>query len=103
MTFNLLYERLLHTRPLFEKKHAAGLDDNGTQVLQAIVRNTKKMSVLIDDLLSFSQLGRKQISFSEINMSGLVGLVVEDFLSEDVNIELSLRLTRCQSRTAMRH
>ncbi|MBB2144302.1 GHKL domain-containing protein [Pedobacter sp. LMG 31464] len=59
------------------------LDAEGTQVLQAIINNSKKMGELIDDLLAFSKLGRKEVTFSEINMVNLVNSVIEEMLLED--------------------
>ena len=40
------------------------------------------MGELIDDLLAFSKLGRKQVSFSEINTVDLVGSVLDELLFE---------------------
>ena len=41
------------------------------------------MGELIDDLLAFSKLGRKEVTFSEINMTALVKSVKEELLVED--------------------
>ena len=41
------------------------------------------MGELIDDLLAFSKLGRKQVTVSEINMTALVKLVREELLFEE--------------------
>ena len=40
------------------------------------------MGILIDDLLAFSKLGRKEISFSEINMASLEQSVKTDLLAD---------------------
>jgi signal transduction histidine kinase len=58
-------------------------DPDGTKVLHSIIHNSKKMGQLIDDLLAFSKLGRKQVTVSEINMTDLVNLVREELLFED--------------------
>ena len=78
---------------MFEKKYSGTLDANGTQILDSIVRNTKKMTKLIDDLLSFSQLGRKQVSHQEVNMSELVSSVSQDFLSDDIEGRLEFTIS----------
>ncbi len=70
-----------YTRIIIED-YSEKLDDEGTKVLQAIINNSKKMGELIDDLLAFSKLGRKQVSFSEINMTDLVCSVQEELLFE---------------------
>jgi light-regulated signal transduction histidine kinase (bacteriophytochrome) len=58
------------------------LDEAGVNVLQAIIDNSKKMGTLIDDLLAFSKLGRKQVTVSEIDMNDLVYLVKEELLKD---------------------
>ena len=58
-------------------------DADGTKVLNSIMHNSKKMGELIDDLLAFSKLGRKQVTVSEINMTALVNLVREELLFEE--------------------
>jgi len=59
------------------------LDADGINVLQAIIHNSKKMGELIDDLLAFSKLGRKEVTLSEINMAMVVRLVMEELVFDD--------------------
>lgn len=47
------------------------------------MHNSKRMGDLIDDLLAFSKLGRKQVTVSEINMTDLFNLVKEELLFEE--------------------
>ena len=63
--------------------YAEKFDADGTKVLYSIMHNSKKMGELIDDLLAFSKLGRKQVTVSEINMKALVNLVKEELLFDD--------------------
>jgi PAS domain S-box-containing protein len=60
--------------------HAASLDEEGLDFLQTICRNTQRMNQLIDDLLEFSRLGRKEMSFVPVQMNGLVAEVIEDLM-----------------------
>ncbi|MFI5452567.1 ATP-binding protein [Pedobacter sp. UC225_61] len=71
-----------YTRILVED-YAEKLDAEGVQILQAIINNSKKMGLLIDDLLAFSKLGRKEVAFSEIDMAELVDVVREELLFEE--------------------
>lgn len=48
------------------------IDSEGKRLLNNIVGNAKMMGQLIDDLLSFSRLGRKEIAMVDIDMQGLV-------------------------------
>jgi light-regulated signal transduction histidine kinase (bacteriophytochrome) len=47
-------------------------------MFHAIIKNSNKMGILIDDLLAFSKLGRKQVSSVNINMTALVNGVISD-------------------------
>ena len=58
-------------------------DADGTNVLHAIIHNSKRMGHLIDDLLAFSKLGRKEVAFSEIDMAGLVDMIKEELLIDE--------------------
>ena len=48
------------------------LDTEGKRLLGQVRSNAKKMGVLIDDLLTFSRLGRKGIIKSPVNMNKIV-------------------------------
>ena len=61
------------------------LEDHGTQlepeakrVLGVIDENTRRMGQLIDDLLSFSRLGRKEVETARVDMTELVRTVAEE-------------------------
>ena len=58
-------------------------DADGKNVLKAIIHSSKIMGKLIDDLLAFSKLGRKEITVSEINMDGLVQLIREELIFDE--------------------
>ncbi|MDZ4808991.1 MAG: PAS domain S-box protein [Bacteroidota bacterium] len=58
-------------------------DADGKKVLHSIMHNSKKMGDLIDDLLAFSKLGRKEVSVSDINMTNLVKLVREELIFDE--------------------
>jgi light-regulated signal transduction histidine kinase (bacteriophytochrome) len=70
-----------YTKILMED-YSASLDGEGMDVLHSIFRNSKKMGNLIDDLLAFSRLGRKQVTLSAIDMNLLVALVKEEIIFE---------------------
>jgi len=62
--------------------HIDAIDEDGKNVLNAIIKNSNKMGVLIDDLLAFSKLGRKQVASMNINMETLVKNVINDMTIE---------------------
>lgn len=48
------------------------LDDEGKRLINIIIHSGKKMGALIDDLLTFSQLGRKDLIKGIVSMNALV-------------------------------
>lgn len=53
-------------------EHAAGLTPEGRRLLGVVVKNTKQMAVLIDDLMVYSKLGRQSVMPSSIDMNELI-------------------------------
>ena len=58
--------------------HAAGLDPEAHRVLGVIRSNTQRMGHLIDDLLSFSRLGRKELDRARVDMTALAQAAAEE-------------------------
>jgi signal transduction histidine kinase len=63
---------------MLEEDYADKLDSEGQRLLNVIRDNSKRMGELIDDLLAFSRLGRKEISATHVDMTALVTHVIED-------------------------
>ena len=63
---------------ILEEDFGTVLDDEGRRLLTVVQDNAKRMGLLIDDLLSFSRLGRKDIVKSYVDMDGLVKSVKDD-------------------------
>jgi light-regulated signal transduction histidine kinase (bacteriophytochrome) len=59
------------------------LDADGNKILHTIINNSKKMGELIDDLLAFSKLGRKQVTVSEILMNELVQSIRDELTFDE--------------------
>ena len=57
---------------IFEEDYEAVLNDDAKKLLSKINYNAQRMGMLIDDLLAFSKLGRKEVQKSEINTTELV-------------------------------
>lgn len=63
---------------VLEEDYRNMLDEEGQRVLSVIRQNSNKMNNLIDDLLEFSKLGRKQLEKSRVDMEALVTSVLAD-------------------------
>ncbi|MBF6607926.1 MAG: response regulator [Flavobacterium sp.] len=54
------------------------LDDEGRRILGKIESNAQKMAQLIQDLLEFSQLGKKELNKTKIDMAALLQSVISE-------------------------
>jgi signal transduction histidine kinase len=68
---------------MLQSSAAAALDDNGRRYLTTIADAAKRMGRLIDDLLVFSRMGRKELTRGRVDLGALV---------EDVRREVSADL-----------
>jgi PAS domain S-box-containing protein len=60
------------------KDHGDRLDAEGQRLLEIIRVNTRDMGQLIDDLLAFSRLGRREMQVADLDMGTLVQDVVRE-------------------------
>lgn len=68
------------------------LDDEGKRMLSTISKNSEKMGDLIDSLLEFSRLGRRNLKKTTVNMNKLVKEVLEDLqVDNNTKVELAIR------------
>ncbi len=65
---------------ILEEEYADVLDKDGNEILQVIVKNTIKMGHLIDDLLDFSRLGRKEMLQDECDMENIVRDIIQEHI-----------------------
>lgn len=68
------------------------LDDEGKRLLGVVRTNTVRMAQLIDDILAFSRLSRKEMATREVNMLELVNATAAELASSwagrDVKLEI---------------
>lgn len=70
---------------ILHEDYATKLDTEGMSSLNTIMANSKKMGMLIDDLLAFSRLGRTEITTSALNMTALVKSIKEEEMMGNSN------------------
>jgi signal transduction histidine kinase len=63
---------------VLETDHAAVLDPEAIRYLSRIRSNVRRMGLLIDDLLKFSRLSRKELDTQAVDMASLVRNVLDD-------------------------
>ena len=79
------------SKVLFED-HAVQLDDEGKRVLGVVLDSTRNMGDLIDDLLAFSRLSRREMRRSLIDMARLTQEVFEQLQQALPRRELLLNI-----------
>ncbi len=67
---------------ILTEDYSMALDDEGKRLLSVISENATKMGCLIDDLLSFSRLGRIEMLPSLINMKTMAETVYNELVPE---------------------
>ena len=85
-----------YTRILVED-YGSKLDDEGKRVCDVISREAQRMGQLIDDLLAFSRLGRKEMFSSKVDMETLADSVLEELLKGETRERLEIDLGKLPS------
>ena len=71
-------------------KHSTNFDTEAIRLLNVVCANTKRMDLLINDLLAFSRLGQRQIRKSIIDLSVVAKQVCQQFLDQAPDRDLQL-------------
>jgi PAS domain S-box-containing protein len=68
---------------ILEEDYTSKLDDEAKRITSVIKSNTLKMGHLIDDLLTFSRMGRQDIVKTTINTDTMIKEVIEELTPEN--------------------
>ena len=68
------------------------LDEDGVRKLNAVSRNARKMGQLIDDLLTFSRLGRKEMNIVQIDLETMANDVWQEIKELNPGREMDFRI-----------
>ena len=68
---------------MLEEDYAAHLGDEGKRLLSVIRTNSRKMGLLIDDLLALSRIGRREMSKSTVPMQSVAQEVIQEALEAE--------------------
>ena len=77
---------------LFRRKYHDSLDNDGNQYLDFITDGVYRMSSLINSLLKYSQVGRKEVEFSEVDLNILLRDKMKDLahLIKEKEVDFSI-------------
>lgn len=70
---------------MLEEDYNAVLDDEGRRLLKVVQGNANRMGLLIDELLTFSRLGRKEVIRSYLKMNDIVKSVWAEINNTTIN------------------
>jgi len=68
------------------------LDDEGNRILNVVISNAKRMGQLIDDLLEFSRLGRKEINRSMTDVNEQVRTISGELLERETDRKIDFQM-----------
>jgi PAS domain S-box-containing protein len=77
---------------ILQEDYAPKLDPEGLRVVQVIINNAKRMGKLIDDLLDFARLGRKEAFRANVDMAGLVKGLTNDLIEQEKGREVEIEI-----------
>ena len=75
-------------RGILEKHLTGSLDERGQRYLKSISSSAKRMGMLIDDLLSFSRMGRFEMSKQPVDLGPLVQEALEELSADTAGREV---------------
>jgi PAS domain S-box-containing protein len=63
---------------IFSEEYSGKMDEEAKRLVDIILRNSQKMGQLIDDLLAFSHLGRRELTKGPVSMKDMVSGIWEE-------------------------
>lgn len=80
--------------------YSSSFDEEGHRISNIIMRNAKRMGQLIDDLLSFSKVGRSELHFSNIDMQNMVKAIYYEVTNEKERELINFKINDIANVTA---
>lgn len=77
---------------ILKEDYASHLDDEGKRVIEIIIKNARRMGQLIDDLLDFSRIGRRQISRIPVNMEEMVRNILHEVIENQNGRQMDISI-----------
>lgn len=77
---------------ILKEEYYEKMDTEAKRITEVIIRNTARMGQLIDDLLDFSRLGRKPVSFTTIDMKETVEQIMRSQTAHDKERKLDIKI-----------
>jgi PAS domain S-box-containing protein len=68
---------------ILQEDYSSTLDDEGKRVLNVVTSSARRMGKLIDGLLDFARLGRKELTRTQVNMTVVVNNIVKEVVDQE--------------------
>lgn len=81
---------------ILQEDYGSKLDVEANRLLQIIRNNARRMGQLIDDLLDFSRLGRKEMEKSTVDMQALVSQIQQELVSQETDRKIQFKINRLE-------
>lgn len=78
---------------MLKEDYGPQFDAEGNRIINNIVTNATRMGRLIDDLLAFSKLGKKDLALTHVDMQGLAHTVVNELLQNEDDKDYDIQIT----------
>ena len=78
---------------MLQKRTTTSLDDKSRHYMDTISGSAKTMGILIDDLLSFSRMGREEMSKSQVDLNVLVQNIIREFKPETAGRDIQWKIS----------
>jgi signal transduction histidine kinase len=77
---------------MLKEDYEEKLDAEGKRIIGNVIANARMMGQLIDDLLAFSRLGKKELVSTKIDMQSLATNVVNELLQHDLEKDYQINI-----------
>ncbi len=79
---------------MLQENYETRLDTEANRLINNIVNNAKKMGQLIDDLLTFSRIGRKELVKTDIQVDTMVRNLCNELKSEQIDRDIEFHISQ---------
>ncbi len=84
---------------ILQEDYGSTMDGEANRLLEIIRNNARRMGQLIDDLLDFSRLGRKEMEKSTVDMQALVTHIQQELVSQEKDRKIQVKINRLEEVT----
>ena len=77
---------------VLKEDYGEKIDSEGNRVIDVVIRNSSRMGQLIDDLLHFSRIGRKELILTTCDMEDIVRTIVADLAANEQNRKIDIQI-----------